>query len=95
MIFDVYLDAPNSIEVSVVLNSAGFCESTRKILLPGWNKNINFDLTAKTFKKEPTRWQHKGEIDRDTPMQEVMFMFYPWDVETGSIYIDNAGFLDN
>ncbi len=95
MIFDVYLDAPNSIEASVVLNSAGFCESTRKILLPGWNKNIAFDLTAMTFKKESTRWQHKGEIDRDKPMQEVMFMFYPWDVESGSIYIDNVGFLEN
>ncbi|MFA6355887.1 MAG: DUF5060 domain-containing protein [Candidatus Omnitrophota bacterium] len=92
MVFDVYLDAPNSIEVSVVLNSKGFCESVRRIIVPGWNRNITFDLMAKTFKKESTKWQHKGEIDREEPMKEVMFMFYPWDVESGSFYIDNVGF---
>lgn len=94
MVFDIYLDAPNSVEVSIVLNSLGFCESVRKILLPGWNKNVTFDLTAKTFKKEPTRWLHRGGIDRDVPMQEVMLIFYPWDVESGSIYIDNIVFLN-
>jgi hypothetical protein len=92
MVFDVYLDAPNSIEVSVVLNSKGFCESVRRIIVPGWNRNITFDLMAKTFKKESTKWQHKGEIDREEPMKEVMFMFYPWDVESGSFYLDNVGF---
>ncbi len=95
MVFDVYLDAPNSIEVSVVLNSKGFCESVRRIIVPGWNRNITFDLKARTFKKESTKWQHKGEIDREEPMKEVMFMFYPWDVESGSFYIDNVGFLNN
>lgn len=95
MVFDVYLDAPNSIEVSVVLNSRGFCESVRKIILPGWNRNVTFDLTAKTFKKESTRWLHTGEIDRDAPMQEAMLIFYPWDVEAGNIYLDNVGFLSD
>ncbi|KPK39243.1 MAG: hypothetical protein AMJ78_08790 [Omnitrophica WOR_2 bacterium SM23_29] len=65
MVFDVYLDAPNSIEVSVVLNSLGFCESVRKLIVPGWNINVTFDLTAKTFKKASTNWMHKAEIDRD------------------------------
>ncbi|MDD5737377.1 MAG: DUF5060 domain-containing protein [Candidatus Omnitrophica bacterium] len=95
MVFDVYLDAPNSIEVSVVLNSKGFCESVRRIIVPGWNRNITFDLMAKTFKKESTKWQHKGEIDRAEPMKEVMFMFYPWDVESGSFYLDNIGFRND
>ncbi len=95
MIFDVYLDAPNSIEVSVVLNSKGFCESVRKQLVPGWNKNVTFDLMAKTFKKQETKWQHKGAIDREEPMKQVMFMLYTWDVDSGAIYIDNVGFLSN
>ncbi|MFA5339021.1 MAG: DUF5060 domain-containing protein [Candidatus Omnitrophota bacterium] len=95
MIFDVYLDAPNSIEVAAVLNSKGFCESVRKQLVPGWNRNITFDLTANTFKKQSTKWQHKGAIDREEPMKEMMFMFYPWDVDSGAIYVDNVGFLND
>jgi hypothetical protein len=94
MIFDVYLDAPNSIEYRS-FSTARFLRKGRRIIVPGWNRNITFDLMAKTFKKESTRWQHKGEIDREEPMKEVMFMFYPWDVESGSFYIDNVGFLNN
>ncbi|MFH0772104.1 MAG: hypothetical protein V1933_05740, partial [Candidatus Omnitrophota bacterium] len=95
MIFDVYLDAPNSIELSVVVNSKSFCESPRRIILPGWNKNVTFDLTASNFKRESTRWQHKGKVDRFEPIEEVTFMIYPWDIEKGAVYIDNVGFLEN
>ena len=92
--FDVFLEASRAIEVSVALNGQAFCESTRQLLMPGWNRNVTFDLAARTWKTEQSRWKQTASLDRKDPIQEVLILFYPWDVETGALHLDNLGFED-
>ena len=64
----------------------------RALLLPGWNRNLRFDLTARTWKTEQSRWKHTSQLDRTDPVREIGILLYPWDVESGSVYLDNLGF---
>lgn len=91
MIFDIYNDNPESFEVSVVLNSTGFCESVREIVNPGQN-TITIDLGASNFKKSESRWTHGATLDKNRPIHQMMIIAYPWDIVSGEFYLDNIRF---
>jgi len=91
MSFDLYNDIPQQLEVSVVLNSTGFCESVREPVNPHQNRII-FDLEARNFKKSESRWCHAATLDKDKPIHQIMIIIYPWDVLEGNLYLDNIRF---
>jgi hypothetical protein len=91
MVFDIYNASNSRIEVSIMLDSTGFCESIRKPVDPGLNR-IVFDLNARNFKKSESRWTHGSRFDKSEPVSQVMIITYPWDVSHGTYYIDNITF---
>jgi hypothetical protein len=91
MVFDIYNASNSRIEVSIMLDSTGFCESIRKPVEPGLNR-IVFDLNARNFKKSESRWTHGSRFDKSQPVSQVMIITYPWDVSHGTYYIDNITF---
>lgn len=94
----LYVDVLNPLKKNIKLNlalSTGggwiWYESPDKVLLPGENKDVEFDLNAKNFKCEATNWTYSSYIKHKEKVKRIALQVLApqGEILTGSISIDN------
>ncbi len=91
---DVFNPFKKNIKINLALSTGGgwiWYESPDKVLVPGENKDIEFDLNAKNFKCEATNWNYSSYVKHKEKVKRISIQVLAPQGETlsGSIYIDN------
>jgi|GEM_PF-4058091 len=64
-----------------------YFESAPEYVRPGESHDIVFDLTAKTFKSEGTKWEYKARLQNATDVRAIHLLFHP--ISSGQVAIPN------
>ncbi|MEN3013105.1 MAG: DUF5060 domain-containing protein [Endomicrobiia bacterium] len=91
---DVFNPLKKNIKINLALSTGGgwiWYESPDKVLTPGENKDIEFDLNAKNFKCEATNWTYSSYVKHKEKVKRIAIQVIAPQGETlsGSVSIDN------
>lgn len=90
-VLDLYNPANYVISMAIAfVTSPGynFYESKGVMLQPGWNLNIEFDLTTSDYKSKATNWTFKSDIKNKNSLVQFILLVYNGS-RKGIVFIDN------
>ena len=73
------------------ITSDDFFESRTRTLKPGWNMNVEFDLTGKDYKCKTSNWTFSSPIKGKDKVNVIELMLYSYRAQ-GLFYFDEIRF---
>lgn len=91
--FDLYNAGSAQVADVAIRTGQGWTwhESQPTYLVPGWNYNISYDLSASNWKTEASGWQYTSPIGNRNQVQTFGVGVFGYS-EPGAVYIDNIRF---
>lgn len=86
---DVYSEGPAKILVAIAVETDEYFESQALPLEKGWNKDLSFVLTSRTFKAKSTNWKFETSVNLSSPLKKISLIFYREGPENeGTFFVD-------
>ncbi|MEA4884877.1 MAG: DUF5060 domain-containing protein [Clostridia bacterium] len=83
--------APMQLSMAACTGSSWSWNETPAVAIaPGWNRDITFDITAKTWKNSASGWRNEVDLPDATDVHRLVFKFFMSGAVSGSLFIDNV-----
>jgi len=93
-LMDVFNPEKRALSVAIAFVTApGYVwyESKSKVLTPGWNLHVSYDMTENKFKAKETGWRFISPLkNRDNVIQFIILLYNG--ARKGTLYVDNVQF---